>query len=63
MLVWLRTVGLGALGGVTYERENTLLAFGLAGMFLFGMGLVVGCFYPEAYKARRLLEHGIRNAV
>jgi hypothetical protein len=63
MLFWLGTVGLGALVGFTNQRESMGPALIPAGMFLFGIGLVVGGFYPEAYKARRLLEQGIRNGV
>ena len=29
------------------------------GMFIFGFLLVLGGFYPEAIKARRLLEKGL----
>jgi hypothetical protein len=30
-------------------------------MFLFGLALIVGGFFPEAVKARRLLEQGFAS--
>lgn len=33
----------------------------LAGMFLFGVGLICGCFFPEALKARRILTEALAN--
>ena len=63
MLLWLGAVGLGTLAVVTNERESMVPALLPAGMFSFGIVLVVVGFYPEVYKARRLLEQGVRNGV
>jgi len=63
MLLWLGTAGVGAFVVITNQRESTVPALVLTAMFLFGVALVVGCFYPEAYKARRLLDQGIRDGV
>jgi hypothetical protein len=61
VLFWLGGVGAGALAAFNAQNGNT--GFGLipAGMFLFGIVLTVAGFYPEALKARRLLEQSIGN--
>ena len=57
MLFWLGGVGYAAFAilnkGMTAEAAIPL------GMFLFGVALTLGGFYPEAIKARRLLEQHI----
>jgi hypothetical protein len=62
MLFWLGVVGIGALTAFITQRESIDSALIPAGMFLFGIALTVGGFYPEAFKARRLLEQGIGAA-
>jgi hypothetical protein len=60
ILFWLAGVGLGA---VASPRQGDGGAWSLVpvGMFVFGVVLTLGGFYPEAIKARRLLEHHIGN--
>ncbi len=58
MLLWLGGIGSVAVSFV--RRAETLGAVFAAGMFMFGVALTLGCFYPEALKARRLLEECIR---
>jgi len=58
MLFWLGGVGLSAVASLRQGEEgaSTLVAIG---MFVFGVALTLGGFYPEAIKARRLLEQHI----
>lgn len=56
MLVWLWIVGSIAWpGSLRAESSPTALHFAPVGMFVFGIALVVGGFFPEAIKAKRLL--------
>lgn len=61
MLFWLGGVGLGAVAAL---RRGDGGAWTLVpiGMFVFGAALTLGGFYPEAIKARRLLEQHIGQA-
>src|SRR5262245_58927278 len=61
MLFWLGAVGVGAVAAF---RQADVGAVSLVpdGMFVFGVVLTIGGFYPEAIKARRLLEQHIRQA-
>jgi hypothetical protein len=59
VLFWLGAVGAGALAVFSAQNGNIGPALIPAGMFLFGIILTVGAFYPEAFKARRLLEQSI----
>lgn len=59
VLFWLGAVGAGSLAAFSSQNGNTGLALIPAGMFLFGIVLTVGAFYPEALKARRILEQSI----
>jgi hypothetical protein len=44
---------------VTTAHSNFQAALIPFGMFLFGIALTLGGFYPEALKARRLLEQNL----
>jgi hypothetical protein len=57
VLFWLGAVGSGA--AVTTAHSNFQAALIPFGMFLFGIALTLGGFYPEALKARRLLEQNL----
>ncbi len=59
VLFWLSAVGTGALAAFNSQNGNSGLALIPAGMFLFGIVLTVGAFYPEAFKARKLLEKSV----
>jgi hypothetical protein len=50
MTFWLGAVGYGAI------RDTSAPSVVLWGMFLFGVSLIAGCFFPEALKAKRLLR-------
>jgi hypothetical protein len=50
MTFWLGALGYGAL------RDTSTSSIGLWGMFLFGVTLILVCFFPEALKARRMLR-------
>jgi hypothetical protein len=59
MLIWLGGVGFGALAVLASAHVGagpTLIPFG---MLVFGIALTLGGFYPEAFKARRILEQGV----
>ena len=52
---------LGSMGGYTIAAFGAGKGFNVipALAFLFGIGLTVGSFYPEALKARRILTQSI----
>jgi hypothetical protein len=54
ILFWLGVVGFGA--AVTAAHSNLQAALIPLGMFVFGVTLTLVGFFPEALKARRLLE-------
>ncbi len=56
VLFWLGGVGAGAIA--MFRTENGSFFIPVL-MFLFGIGLTVGGFYPEALKARRILKKSI----
>jgi hypothetical protein len=57
MLFWLGGVGLAGIAMLSHGRPPQSLI--PLGMFAFGVALTLGGFFPEAFKARRLLEQGI----
>jgi len=59
LTLWLAVVG--AVFALAVSRMNQVPAGVVvtAGMFAFGLGLAYFCFYPEARKARRILEEAI----
>jgi hypothetical protein len=59
MVVWLGAVGAGTIAALTASGSDSHAAFLPAGMFVFGVALTAGGFYPEAFKARHLLEHSV----
>jgi hypothetical protein len=59
MLIWLGGVGLGALAVSTAGQAGTVPTLVPFFMLVFGVALTLGGFYPEAIKARRLLEQGL----
>jgi hypothetical protein len=61
MLFWLGGVGLGAAAALR-EGDGGAGTLVPMGMFAFGVALTLGGFYPEAAKARRLLEQHIGGA-
>jgi hypothetical protein len=62
MLIWLGAVGAAAITALGSRGSGTPLAYIPAGMFVFGVVLMVGGFFPEAMKARRLLERSVAGA-
>ncbi len=59
MLIWIGMVGIACLAMIARGRLNsgpTLIPFG---MLAFGVALTMGGFYPEAFKARRILEKSL----
>ena len=52
MLFWLG----GVVLATAHYRDGAEV-----GMFIFGVALTLAGFYPEAFKARRLLERCIRR--
>lgn len=64
MAFWFSGVGYGAWRFLTLpSHANKFGSFIPAGMFVFGIALVCGGFFPEALKARRLLEDAVKNPV
>ena len=61
MLFWLGIVGLGAAAALR-RGEGGMGTLIPMGMFVFGVALTLGGFYPEAIKARRLLEQHFGQA-
>jgi hypothetical protein len=60
LAVWLSLVGLGALSEISKSNGEFESAAILLGMFLVGVLMTLGGFYPEAIKARRLLEENLK---
>jgi hypothetical protein len=60
MLFWLGAVGYGVWDAFSHPRSPDV--FVLLGMFLFGVTLTAGGFFPEAAKAKRLLSAAILNS-
>jgi hypothetical protein len=56
MLYWLGLVGYGAWSDTSSSAPI------LWGMFIFGIALTAGGFFPEAVKAKRLLSAALLNA-
>lgn len=61
MMCWLGAAGAGALNAFYSNRSDVAPILILAGMFVFGTALTIIGFYPEAIKARRLLEQAIQS--
>jgi len=57
MLFWLGFVGAGAVATLGHGKGDHALV--PLGMLVFGVALTLGGFYPEALKARRILEEHI----
>jgi hypothetical protein len=55
MIFWLSMV---AFGAVSLRGSSSLIPLG---MFVFGIALAVGCFVPEAIKAKRLISDAMTN--
>ena len=63
MLFWLGAVGYGAWDAFAHPRlPGAVDSFVLPGMFLFGVSMTAGGFFPEATKAKRLLSAAILNS-
>jgi hypothetical protein len=58
ILAWLSWVGMGALMALAHWGTGEFRIEPVA-MLVMGIALSVGGFYPEAYKARRLLERAL----
>ena len=58
LLFWLGGVGLAAVAALR-QGDGGAATLVPIGMFVFGVALTLGGFYPEAIKARRLLEQHI----
>ena len=59
MLFWLGGVG-SAAASMLWRGKGTEALVPL-GMFVFGLLMILGGFYPEAIKARRILEERIQR--
>lgn len=57
MLFWLTGIGFGVVSTLRDAKGASALV--PLGMFAFGVALTLGGFYPEAFKARRILERQI----
>jgi hypothetical protein len=53
MLIWLTCIGFGVWAAISHSKGAVVL-FPI-GMILFGLGLTAGGFFPEAFKAKRIL--------
>jgi len=62
VLVWLVGAGTAAFASFTNSSTDGAASLIPAGMFAFGVALTLAGFYPEAYKARRLLKQAIRGS-
>jgi hypothetical protein len=58
MLLWLGAVGLGAAAALGQVKRGAAALVPI-GLLVFGVVLTLTGFYPEAIKARRLLEQHI----
>jgi len=62
MVFWLSAVGYGIPAtlrdGLTPSPSNVLIP---VGMFVFGVLLTVAGFFPEAKKARKLLDTALQS--
>ncbi len=61
MVIWLGGVGISAV--VFGQSDGAPIAMMPIPMFIFGVGLTLGAFYPEAIKARRLLEQHLSDGI
>ena len=62
MLVWLGIVGSTALEFLFWSsrfKESSVTGLFLCGMFIFGVALVIGGFFPEARKAQRIIRSAV----
>ncbi len=59
LTLWLAGVGAGLAFAVSRMKQVSVGVVVPAGMFVFGLGLAYFGFYPEARKARRILEEAI----
>ena len=62
MLFWLSAVGFGAWR--MFEKVNDgrgVMVFAPFWMFVFGLALIAIGFFPEAFKAKRILEVALRS--
>jgi hypothetical protein len=58
MVVWLSAVGMAAMVALAHWGTSDFRIEPVA-MFVVGLAMTLGGFYPEAYKARRLLERAL----
>ncbi len=56
ILFWLGGVGFGGFAAAHTNPKQAIIPLG---MFIFGIVLTFGGFFPEAFKARRLLEQSL----
>jgi hypothetical protein len=56
MAVWFGGVGFAFVVSVMHMNGDISGPLLASGMLAFGVGLTAICFYPEAHKARRILE-------
>jgi hypothetical protein len=59
MLIWLGVVGIAALAILRSGHIGAAPSLIPFGMLVFGVALTAGGFYPEAFKARRILEQAV----
>ena len=62
MVLWLGGVGVAAFDLLASAHGSAVPALIPLGMFVFGIALTAVGFYPEAFKARRLLEQCVSGA-
>ena len=61
MLFWLSFTGVGAWQAVNTSQGQDPTVLVPIGMFIFGIMLVTLGFFPEAIKARRLIENEVNR--
>src|SRR5439155_14819630 len=60
MIIWFSGLGYGIVKLWVHRKEAVPFAVLVpAAMFLFGVALMLICFFPEAIKAKRLLESAL----
>lgn len=59
ILIWLGGVALFSILALAHGNPDLFFILVTVVMFLFGIGLTIVCFFPEARKSRKLLQEAI----